>query len=203
MATDDPLSEVAIANMAIDVLEDYPISSLTESGPVAEFMYRNFGRVRDSVQQAFPYPFSLELVNLAKDGTDPAFGWDYRYEVPSDFIAIHRLSESGTHNAPPIRHQLIGRYIHTNYDAPLPLVYIKRVTNVALWTPLAADVLAMTLAVRGAMNITGKSSYYQKASNLLAVATENARLAETLGAGTPESQNRHAIIDIRGVGMPS
>ena len=43
MSTTDPMSEVTIANMAIDLLSDQYINSLDQDGNVPEFLALNFG----------------------------------------------------------------------------------------------------------------------------------------------------------------
>lgn len=202
--TTTSLSETAVANMAIDVLEDFPITDLDDPGPVGKFMARNFGPARDEILQAFPWPFAKKYAYVAADSADPPFGWDYAYTFPADCIKPMPLRNEGKWNGSIIVHEVVSdRRIFTNYAPPLPLLYIKRETNPARWTPLFARVLAMQLAVYGAQNITGKRSYVDKATMMLSAAWENARLAETLTAGTPERQSRSDIIDIRGVGFSS
>lgn len=196
-----PLSDVGIANVAIDVIDDLPISSLDEEGVVAEWLARNYVFYRDVVLYNFPWPFAKTLVNLSAASSAPEFGWTYAYDLPSDFLRVATLRWQGKFNAPLIPHEVIGRQIHTNYAAPLPLIYIKRVTNAAQFSPGFAQVFAMTLAWFMASNITGKKSYVDKAAGMLQTAIGQATITEGLGAGTPEAQSRHDIVDVRGVGL--
>lgn len=202
--TSAPLSETRVANMAIDVLDDFPINDLNDPGPVGKFMARNFGPTRDEILHAFPWPFARKYAWLPADTDAPPFGWDYSYTFPADCIKPLPPRKEGKWNGSLIVHEVVAdRKIYTNHAAPLPVIYIKREANPSKWSPLFARVLAMQLAVYGSQNITGKGSYTQKAMTMLSAAWENARLAESLTAGTPEPQNRHAIIDVRGVGFSS
>ena len=201
MPTTDPLDEVAVANMAIDVLDDVAIADLDQGGPVAEFMRRNFGPTRDEILQQFPWPFAKKYQYVGIDSDGPPFGWDYAYTLPTDCIEPYPIRYEGKWSGNLIVYEIVGRKIYTNHEAPLPLIYKRKVTNMAEWTPLAARVLAMQLAVYGAQNITGKRSYVEKAAGMLSAAREEARLTESLSAGTPEPQSRHDIIDFRGRGF--
>ena len=196
-----PLDETSIANLAIDVLDDLPIASLDIDKPVARFMKRNLWVVASEVLYDYPWSFAREYAALPST-TAPAFGWKYAYQLPSDCVRPQPLRYNGEWNAPIIPYEIVGDKIFTNAAAPLKFIYIKRVTNPALFTPPFARVLAMTLALYAAQNITGKASYVDKATMLLRTAWENGKLAETLSAGTPETQQRSDIVDIRGVGLP-
>lgn len=201
VSTTAPLSEVAIANMAIDVLDDDPITDLSDDTVVGRFMARNFGRVRDQVLTAFPWNVVRTRAALPADGSDPAFGWANQYTVPEDCLRLLPLRECGLLNGRQIPYEYEDRKVLTNAKAPLLVRYIRRETNVALFSPLLAAVIAYRLALLAAMNITGKSTYVDKAKSLLSEAWEEAKLVETLESGTPEEQDGFDILDIRGIGL--
>ena len=201
MSVNAPLSDVAIANMAIDVLDDDILVSLSDDTTVGRWMNRNYGYVRDEVLEKYPWNFAKRRRLIPALEKPPEFGWDYQYELPSDCIKPLEIRTGGLHNAPPVPFEHEEGVILTNHRPPIPLIYTGRVTDPTRFTPLFARVLAMQLALYAAHSITGKSSYVQKASNLLSEAWEQARLSQSLSAGTPQSQNRHDIIAIRGRGL--
>ena len=198
-----PLSETVIANMAIDVIDDSPIADLTDGTPVADFMNRNFWPVFAEILYAYPWYFARKYQYVAKDASDPPFGWDYSYTLPEDCIRPLPIRSNGVWNGPIIPSEIVGPKIYTNYNSPLPLIYISREENPGKWTPAFGRVFAMTLALYAAHNMTGKATYVDKATGLLTVAWESARLNDTLSSGTPEGQSRSALVDIRGIGLPS
>jgi hypothetical protein len=197
-----PPSETDIANMAIDVLDDVPIASLSEDTPVGRFMGRNFWRVYDEVIYAYPWAFARKYQAITRDGTAPAFGFLYRYQIPTDCVRILPPRANGQWGALPILHERVGNYIYCDFEGPLKLIYTSRETNTGLWNPLFNRILAMQLAVYAAQNITGKIGYVEKAKMLLEDAW--AKIAtESQEAGTPEPQNRSEVVDVRGVGLPA
>jgi hypothetical protein len=199
--TTAPYSEPMIASLASSILDDRPVASLSDDTTVARFMARWFGPARDALLQKYPANFSKDRRVLAADGVRPAFGWDYSYTIPTDWVCVLPLTERGEWGARELVYAVESGKILTNEKAPLYVRGIKRVTNPAKFPPLFATLLAARLAVLGSLNITGKSSYFEKASSLYQQALEDFRLSDTLESGTPEPQDRHDIIDVRGVGI--
>lgn len=201
ITTTAPLSEVAIANMAIDILADQPITSLGDSTVVGRWMARNFGRVRDEVLEMYPWNGVKTRVALAADSAPPTFGWKYQYTVPADCITLLPLRYGGALNGALIPYEFESGKILTDASAPLLVRYIRRETNVAKWTALQARILASRLAFIASLTINGKAQYSQKAEKLLTDAIETSKLGDTLASGTPEQQTIQDIIAIRGVGL--
>ena len=201
MAVDTPFSNVAVANMAIDVLEDDPLVSLQDNTVMGRWMSRNYGFVRDETIELFPWNFAKTRVMLPVLNPPPAFGWRYQAQLPEDSIRPLEIREAGHHNAPPIKFEHEGDLILTDYKPPIPLIYLRRVLDPTKFTPLFARVFAMRLARYAAQSVTGKQSYVGKADGLLKDAWEHVRLTDSLASGTPQKQNRYDIIDIRGRGL--
>lgn len=201
MTTTEPYSETSIANIAIDILDDVALTDLNQGGTVANFMARNFGPARDWLQQVYPAHFTKAYTQLAVDFTDPAFGWYYSYTPPADCIRVLPLRADGAWNGALIAYEMVGGKIYTNQSAPLNLVYIAKKTNAAQFPPAFARLLACRLALLAAQNITGKTSYVEKAKGLYDEAMEFYRLTDSLESGTPEDQYDDNIVAVRGVGI--
>ena len=71
------MTETDICNMALDILKEAPISSLTDVRPIASWLNRNFATQRDAALSLANWNFALTRTTLAADATAPAFGWDY------------------------------------------------------------------------------------------------------------------------------
>lgn len=197
-------ADLTVINLAIDLIDDKPITALvgdTANTKVGRFMLRNFPHVRDLVLQRFPWTFAKTRVQVTADVSAPSFGWDYQYTLPSDCLRVLPLRTDGDWNGDPIPYEVEGRKLLTDDEGPIDLIYIKRVGDGSLFEPLFVEVVAATLAVRAAMNITGKGSYLGKAKEALQTAEAQAFLTDTLTSGTPESQWRHDIVNVRGVGL--
>lgn len=194
-------SETDVANMSVDVLDDLPVADLDEDTPIGRFLKRNFWRVYDEVLYSYPWSFAKKRAVVTRDGTAPAFGWLYRYQLPADCVRPLPPKSGGVWGNLPVQHEIEGGYLLCNFEGPLNFQYISRETNTGLWNPFFSRIVAMQLAVYAAQNITGKIGYVEKAKGLLDDAWAKVA-AESLSSGTPEPQNRSQVVDIRGVGLP-
>lgn len=87
MAKDDiSICNIALARIGITT----KIASLTERTKEAIELNSVFEDVRDRVLSAAPWPFARRIIALQKTGSTP-FRWAYRYEYPSDCIAIRNI----------------------------------------------------------------------------------------------------------------
>jgi hypothetical protein len=204
--TSSPLSEVAIANMAATTLDDRRIASLDDDTSLARFVASEFGYVRDELLRLHPWTFAKARATLAPAGSvdydlSTLFGWSYAYRLPDDCLRLFPLRCRGAWNAPLVPHEREGRFILTNEPPPLKINYIKRVTVAPFFDPLFARALGARLAVLASQRITGKASYFDKATLAYRQAIEEAYLSNGLDSGTPESQFRDSIHDVRGTGL--
>ena len=195
--TTGPLTETKVANMAGTTLDEEPITSLDDTGTFGVFCAANFGPCRDEVLALHPWVFAKTRTTLTAHVDEPAFDWTYQYELPADCIRMLPLRCEGRWNAPIVPHEREGRMILTDECAPLKVQYIKRITNISLWTPLAARVLAEYIALLAAQRLTGKISYVDKATRLYMKALNDASLANSLDYGTPEYVNEGDALTAR------
>lgn len=189
-------SEVSICNMALDVLEETSIVSLSDDTKPARWMLRNYAQTRDATLRAHPWNFARTRRTLLADTVAPAFGWTYRYAIPADALRVLPLTESGDLNSRYQPHEIEGGYILTDKIAPLKVRYIKRETNVATFDNLFIEALAARLAAKAGHLITGKSTQVDNALKLYREALLEARIVDGL-EGTPEEIMDDAVIDAR------
>lgn len=99
---------------------------------------------------SFPSPVTAQY-RLA-----PAFGWEYRFTLPTDCLRVLEVndSEQGDNRSPWI---IEGDYLLTNQDT-CNLVYIAKITDVAKFDPLFVDAFALSLAVRLTESIRGATA---------------------------------------------
>lgn len=86
----------------------------------------------------------------------PAFGWGYRFTLPTDCLRVLEVndSEQGDNRSPWI---IEGDFLLTNQDT-CNLVYIAKITDVAKFDPLFVDAFALSLAVRLTESIRGATA---------------------------------------------
>lgn len=140
-------SAVQICNLALQKLGAARINSLTEDGRNARECNAAYELMRDAELRAHPWNFARARAQLAEDSTAPDFGFDHQYTLPSDFLRLHPDSEVDDW-------QIEGRKILTDDDAPLEIIYIKRVTDTAQFDALFVVALANRLAMQLCEKIT-------------------------------------------------
>jgi len=156
-----PLSEIAVANFAVGILDDTALTSLDGPSSLSRFMAREFGYTRDEVISLYPWSFAITRAALAPDSAAPAFGYDYSYTVPADCLRVLPVTTDGRPNSAKIEYVREGNKLLTNYGPVLYIRYLRRVTNAAEFDPLFARALGARLARLAATRITGKTSYKQ------------------------------------------
>lgn len=191
-----PIAEIDIYNMAFDLLdEEVAIDPSDDRAPV-RWMKRNYGPVRDAVLRRHPWNFAITRVALPALSEDPAFGWDYQYQLPNDCLRLLPLTYQGGFNTNPIKHAVEGRRILTDARPPLNVRYVRRVEDTREFDPLFTQLFAAELAVRGANWITGKQSYAERLGQMVRELNEQATLLDAL-EGTPADPIDDDLIAVR------
>lgn len=204
--TSAPLSETAIATMAAGLLDEYHISDLDDDHPMARFMAREFGYVRDEFLQLYPWHFATTRASLPEVLPAPAFGWLRAFQRPHDCIRMLPLRVGGFKDGPEVPHEVESGRVLTDAVAPLLVRYVKREIDLTKWSPLAARALACRLAMFAATRVTGKTGYYQKAQQAYQEALTLAMHADSLERGPSEyvlsghgTSVQETVMSVRGV----
>jgi hypothetical protein len=148
------ISNVAIANRALQKLGAKRISSLTQDAPNARSMNAAFERVRDAELRRYDWTFAIKRASIAADGASPDWGDYKRYSLPNDFLRLIRDDESGAN----VDWRIEGLYILTGDAAPLKIKYIARIEDPNFYDPLFAEAFAGRLAMECAKEITDSTS---------------------------------------------
>lgn len=158
-----PYSETGIVNLAIGRLGSTGrITSLDDTTANAVRAKAVWQYIRDEVLEDFPWKFAKTRAALAKDSTDPAFGFDCRYVLPYDCLKVLSTSEDQPDN--PLVYEIESGYLLTDYDnssQDLYILYTKRVTDTTKYSPSFVNALAYRLAAELAMAITNDKTIAQ------------------------------------------
>jgi len=146
-------SETSIANAALALLGERRINSLDESTKTARLMKETFDEVRDEVLRSYKWNFATKRATIAADAVAPAWGFDYAYTLPTDYLGGLEIDNPGKY---PYRNE--GGKVITDIGSPLNIEYTSKVTD-----PLQMDVmfrqsLAAALAAKLAEAITGTNT---------------------------------------------
>ena len=169
------------------MLDEFRLVDLDQNDPMSRFFAREFGQVRDEVIQLYPWHVFSKRAKLPALSDEPAFGWDFAYNLPSDCIRLLPLRVDGAFNGPAVAHEVEARQVLTNASGPLPVRYLFRQTNMAKWPPLTARVLAARLARYAATRVTGKESYFSKTDAEFKASMFEAMQSDSLERGTVET----------------
>ncbi len=202
------LTATDIANMALDLLHEAPLTDYTTDGTrVAEWFVRNYATCRDAEFEAHPWRFAMTRVSITVDSTAPAFGWSYRYALPSTFMRIGYLNYDGVFENPPIPHEIEGADEADEVAAPkgwllcdvgsaIKLVYVRQITEAEDLSMLFAEALAANMARKLSHWLTGKANMVQIADAYYKEAMTKARKANAL-LSTPERAYADDVIAAR------
>lgn len=164
-------SDVEIVNRALTKLGAERILSLTDDVKNARVMNSMFVSVRDAELRRHNWNFAVKRASLAASTTDPDWGFDNAFPLPSDFLRLLDIDGSwsavglsdyvGYDNA-IFRIETVGddniKCIVTDLSAPLLIRYTRRVTDANLMDSAYIEALACRLAAEGCESITQSNS---------------------------------------------
>lgn len=176
-------SEVKICNMAIGrVGASVFIDALSEASQEANVCSIFYESCRDRVLADGLWDFATSRAVLADLGTPPT-NWQYRYALPSDFLASQYLVIEGTRT--PLAKSRIPfklaeendvRVLYTD-QADAELVYTRRITNPNLFSPQFESALAWLLASEIAMPLSAAPNLGGNAFKMYLAAISQAQAA--------------------------
>lgn len=158
-------SDTQIVNMACDRLGVETIDSLNDNTPTAELMKRLYAPQRDSLLVETPWNFAMKRVELSKLVAAPEFEYTSKFQLPADFLKVHRIFDSdptsGTGNKHPydtrdysgVYYEIEGTELLGDFDRCF-LVYISRITDVSKYSPDFVEALWLRLAAAASYKLT-------------------------------------------------
>ncbi len=176
-----PSSAVDICNLALQRLGTKAISSLAEDSTAGRECNRVYEHARDSELRAHPWNFARERAALAADSTDPEFGFNSRFALPSDYLrllparAVANSSVTLGGIEANIDWQIEGRFILSNDGAPLNIVYLKVVEDVNDFDELFLDLLVARIALDVAEKVTQSNTKKADAKEIYLITKAEAK----------------------------
>jgi hypothetical protein len=93
VTTSDYQSILGIVNLALIKVGAKKISSVNDTGPNAVTIMAVWDYIRDEVLQARDWNFAKTRVALTINATAPLYGYDYAYDIPSNFLRLVRQKQ--------------------------------------------------------------------------------------------------------------
>lgn len=154
-------SKVDICNRALTKLGAQRILSLSDDLKPARECNSAFDIVRDAELRNHTWSFSKTRASLAALAAAPAWGFSRQFQLPNDCLRVVRVGEyypgpvlDDYVNSNTADYAIEGRRILTDYDAPLKILYIARVTDATQYDSAFIEALACRLAMELAEPLT-------------------------------------------------
>ncbi len=165
-------SQVEIANRALTKLGAARIISLDDDVKQARSVKSMFELVRDAEMRAHIWSFTVKRKSLAALSSTPDWGFDYEYQVPSDYLRILQVNDiypgpslDDYRNASTAEYVIENRKILANFAAPLKIRYIARIEDTSLWDATFIEAFASRLAMEMCEDLTQSSTKKADAQN--------------------------------------
>lgn len=149
-------SKISICNAALVKVGQSLITSLGDGSKAANLLSAIYEGKRDAELAAAPWSFAITRANLPSSTTAPAFGWAHAYPIPVDCLRLVQVGDDFTWYDPSAGglFEYEGGQILTDQTSPLPVRYVRQVTNEGLFPPLFAEAMACRLAAEICETIT-------------------------------------------------
>ena len=146
-------NETMICNMALSILGAEPIINYESDVTIRAKLCRSlWPSTRDATLRAYPWSFAIERKALNLDPTDPIFGFDKKFGLPSNPWCLRVLELDDE----DIDWKVEGRFLVCN-NSTVSIKYISRVENTELYDSLFVQASATRLAAIMSKPITGSA----------------------------------------------
>ena len=144
-------SVTGICNRGLNMIGQPPILNLTEDSEPARVCNLIWESVRDEVFRAFPWRCITKRASLARLSATPVFGFDYYYQLPTDYIRMVGMDYTDR------IYDIEGDKLLYDGDTAY-IKYIYRETDANRYDSLLCTCLAIRMGVELAYKIPGSSS---------------------------------------------
>lgn len=154
-------SEIQIVNSALAKLGEEPLLSIYDNNKAARFMGVQYQESRDALMREHLWSFAMKRAYIASNGVVPAFQFGLTFPKPIDclrvaFVGQYYVGASLTdfRASDESGYAVEGSAIVSDLADPLPIRYVRRVTDPAFFDASFAEALALQLAFDACEAIT-------------------------------------------------
>lgn len=179
-------TSVDICNSALVKVGSELITALSDSNKRARFCNEQYDKLRREVLRAHPWNFALKRAQLSQNVTAPSWGFDYAYDLPSDFIRIVEVVNSSgdrlDENGYPWKIE-DGQIVTDSTTCYIRYVY--NITDTTAFDPMFDEALATRLAADLAYALVQSNSTATRLSNEYKAMIPETRSVDGMGE-TPD-----------------
>lgn len=178
------ISDVDIANLALQYCETAPIASFDEPKESARALKASYYTLRDTLLRTYCWNFARKYAQLPQLATVPPFEYEYAYQLPDDFMRLEYASQAipGSGSSVPgvtspanaitlpgvdlsdyqaghsQDYRIVGRQIYAHLPPPLCVSYWMRITDPNQFDAAFIETFACYLAWKLGPRINGSLS---------------------------------------------
>lgn len=164
-------SDVQIANRALTKLGARRILSIDDDVKEARAINSMFDIVRDSELRAHPWNFAMTRASLPALVSAPAWGFLRQFQLPSDCLRVIQINEhywvpslTDYRTRLDVPYQIEGGKVLTDFQAPLKIRYVARISDTQSWDSCFVEAFASKLAYETCEEITQSNTKKQEAA---------------------------------------
>lgn len=165
-------SVIQIANRALTKLGASRIISLGDDNKQSRAILSCFDDLRDDELRSHRWSFAMKRTSVAADSAAPAFGFNYAYSLPTDFLRLDMVNDEfpavvmdNYIGVETNEYTIEGNKILANIAAPLKLRYIARIEDPNMWDINFREALACRIAAEICEDLTQSNQKRELAWN--------------------------------------
>lgn len=170
MATGVTICSNALLMLGSQTINDFADEENLDRAKLCANLYPT---VRDDMLRAHPWNCCIKRAVLAPDAVAPLFGYDYAFELPSDFARVLEVGSDGQQ----IDYLVEGRSIQANTTV-LELRYVFRNVVESTWDAHLVKLVTLAMAAAMAYPVTQSASMQQTMEQKLETSLRRARAVD-------------------------
>jgi len=176
----DITTALQVCNLGLSYLKIPAVDSITvltaPSKEVKEVCAQWYDLSRQEALRAHPWNFAKARAQLAIHTSDPDFGYENQYVLPTDFSRL-RFIGSNNYGLVGLDYDIEGAYLlyDGGDETTLNVGYIKDEEDVSLFDPLFVTYLALIFAKNICYGVTGKTTLRRDIREMLLETGNQAR----------------------------
>jgi len=152
-------SVIEICNNALLDLGEDVIMSLGDNSKAAGLCNHRWSGVRDAVLRSHPWNCAMAQAELAAGTVAPLWRWEYKYNLPVDFLRI--IQVVGADGEEVCDWEIQSNIILCDEEAPLFISYVRCEVDPKKYDSLLAETLSARMAATLAYPLSGSTSLAQ------------------------------------------
>ena len=141
------MDKIDICNLALTKTGGMPIQDINDPyDENARLCKLLFDPVLNEALREYPWNFTLAMTTLSQLTETPEFDWQYKYQLPNDYVRILRTENQD-------KYKIMGGFLYTNVS-PCKVLYQQKISDLSIVDSSFAIALSAELAVRLSYTLT-------------------------------------------------